>query len=103
MLVRSCVALVTLTLGFSVASGASALEMANGLSTNGLSTNGLSTNGLSTNGLSTNGLSTNGLSTNGLSTNGLSTNGLDRNGSSATADEQLKAIILQDGSLVVAK
>ncbi|WP_205769497.1 hypothetical protein [Microvirga sp. KLBC 81] len=91
---RSYIWVLAIALGLSVASGASALEIANGLSTNGLSTNGLSTNGLSTNGLSTNGLSTNGLSTNGLSTNGQDDKG------AVSSGMQLEAAVLRDGSFI---
>ncbi|WP_202049825.1 hypothetical protein [Microvirga mediterraneensis] len=89
MRLKSCISIIAASLGVFTAYGASALEIANGLSTNGLSTNGLSTNGLSTNGLSTNGLSTNGLSTNGQSNTGATSSGL-----------RLEAVILRDGSVV---
>ncbi len=81
---------IAVAFALSAASGASALEIANGLSTNGLSTNGLSTNGLSTNGLSTNGLSTNGLSTNGRYATG-----------AASQDLRVGAAILRDGSVIL--
>ena len=71
---KSCISIFAAALGLSVASGANALEIANGLSTNGLSTNGLSTNGLSTNGQDTKG--------------------------SVAAGTRLDAVILQDGSVV---
>jgi hypothetical protein len=98
MRIRSYVTALTIAFGLSVASGASALEVANGLSVNGLSVNGLSVNGLSVNGLSVNGLSVNGLSVNGLSVNGLSVNGTEK-----SAALSLKAIVLQDDQVLVIK
>jgi hypothetical protein len=93
MRIRSYVTALTIAFGLSVASGASALEVANGLSVNGLSVNGLSVNGLSVNGLSVNGLSVNGLSVNGLSVNG----------TEKSAALSLKAIVLQDDQVLVIK
>jgi len=55
MFMRSALSALAVALGLSIASGAIALEAANGLSVNGLSVNGLSVNGLSVNGLSVNG------------------------------------------------
>jgi hypothetical protein len=86
MFVRSAISALTIALGLSVASGANALEVANGLSVNGLSVNGLSVNGLSVNGLSVNGLSVNGLSV---------------NGTEKSAELSLKAIILQDDQVLI--
>ncbi|EIM25445.1 GLTT repeat protein [Microvirga lotononidis] len=83
MRIKTCISIFPIALGLSIATGASALEIANGLSTNGLSTNGLATNGLSTNGLSTNGLSTNGHDTTG----------------SVSPGARLEAVILQDGAV----
>jgi hypothetical protein len=88
MRIRSYVTALTIAFGLSVASGASALEVANGLSVNGLSVNGLSVNGLSVNGLSVNGLSVNGLSV---------------NGTEKSAALSLKAIVLQDDQVLVIK
>jgi len=85
MHIRSYISALAITLGLSAASGASALETANGLSVNGLSVNGLSVNGLSVNGLSVNGLSVNGRDDTGAASSGM------RSG----------AVILQDGSLIV--
>jgi hypothetical protein len=48
MLIRSCIAVLTIVSGLSVASGASAVEVTNGLSVNGLSVNDLSVNGTAT-------------------------------------------------------
>ncbi len=81
MLARSCISIVTVMLGLSVASAASALEVGNGLSVNGLSVNGLSVNGLSVNGLGTNGLGATG----------------------SSSDLTVKAVILQDGSRIALK
>ena len=50
MFIRSYIAVLTVAFGLSIATDASALEVANGLSVNGLSVNGLSVNGLSVNG-----------------------------------------------------
>ena len=80
MHIRSYISALAITLGLSAASGASALETANGLSVNGLSVNGLSVNGLSVNGLSVNGRDDTGAASSGM-----------RSG----------AVILQDGSLIV--
>ena len=86
MFIRSYISVLTVAFGLSIATDASALEVANGLSVNGLSVNGLSVNGLSVNGLSVNGLSVNGLSVNGTEkSTGLS----------------LKAIILQDEQVLL--
>jgi hypothetical protein len=93
MRIRSYVTALTIAFGLSVASGASALEVANGLSVNGLSVNGLIVNGLSVNGLSVNGLSVNGLSVNGLSVNG----------TEKSAALSLKAVVLQDDQVLVIK
>src|SRR5215217_6120154 len=96
MFIRSYISVLTVAFGLSIATDASALEVANGLSVNGLSVNGLSVNGLSVNGLSVNGLSVNGLSVNGLSVNGLSVNGTEK-----SAGLSLKAIILQDEQVLL--
>jgi hypothetical protein len=45
MMVRSCLIAFSIAFAITAASGASAVEVANGLSVNGLSTNGLSVNG----------------------------------------------------------
>lgn len=45
MFMRSALSALAVALGLSIASGAIALEAANGLSVNGLSVNGLSVNG----------------------------------------------------------
>jgi hypothetical protein len=50
MFIRSYISVLTVAFGLSIATDASALEVANGLSVNGLSVNGLSVNGLSVNG-----------------------------------------------------
>ncbi|MFL5135841.1 MAG: hypothetical protein ACJ8CG_04780 [Microvirga sp.] len=50
MFIRSYISVITVAFGLSIATDASALEVANGLSVNGLSVNGLSVNGLSVNG-----------------------------------------------------
>ena len=76
MFIRSCALALSVAFSVTVASEASALEVANGLSVNGLSVNGLSVNGLSVNGLSVNGTE--------RSAGGLS----------------LKAILLQDDQIV---
>ena len=55
MIVKSYISIAAIALGLAITSGASALEIENGLSVNGLSVNGLSVNGLSVNGLSVNG------------------------------------------------
>ncbi|WP_262028607.1 hypothetical protein [Microvirga sp. Mcv34] len=74
MRIQSCLPVIAIAFTLSVASGASAAETMNGLSTNGLSTNG-------------------------LSTNGLSTNGQDPKGAASTG-MRLDAAILQDGSVI---
>ena len=76
MLVHSYISTLTVAFGLSIATGASALEVANGLSVNGLSVNGLSVNGLSVNGLSV-------------------------DGTEKSADLRLKAIILQDEQILL--
>jgi hypothetical protein len=81
MFANSYISILTVAFGLSIATGASALEVANGLSVNGLSVNGLSVNGLSVNGLSVNGLSVDGTET--------------------SADLRLKAIILQDEQILL--
>jgi GLTT repeat (6 copies) len=86
MFANSYISILTVAFGLSIATGASALEVANGLSVNGLSVNGLSVNGLSVNGLSVNGLSVNGLSV---------------DGTEKSADLRLKAIILQDEQILL--
>jgi hypothetical protein len=43
MRIRSCISVLAFASGLSVAFGASAVEVTNGLSTNGLSTNGTAT------------------------------------------------------------
>jgi hypothetical protein len=45
MFIRSYISVLTVAFGLSIATDASALEVANGLSVNGLSVNGLSVNG----------------------------------------------------------
>lgn len=80
MINRSYISALAIMLGLSATSGASALEIANGLSVNGLSVNGLSVNG--------------------LSVNGLSVNGRDAKGA-VPLDMQLQAAILQDGTLIL--
>jgi GLTT repeat (6 copies) len=81
MFANSYISILTVAFGLSIATGASALEVANGLSVNGLSVNGLSVNGLSVNGLSVNGLSV--------------------DGTEKSADLRLKAIILQDEQILL--
>jgi hypothetical protein len=76
MFIRSYISVLTVAFGLSIATDASALEVANGLSVNGLSVNGLSVNGLSVNGLSV-------------------------NGTEKSADLSLKAIILQDEQVLL--
>jgi hypothetical protein len=76
MFANSYISILTVAFGLSIATGASALEVANGLSVNGLSVNGLSVNGLSVNGLSVDGTET-------------------------SADLRLKAIILQDEQILL--
>lgn len=76
MFVHSYIPILTVAFGLSIATGASALEVANGLSVNGLSVNGLSVNGLSVNGLSV-------------------------DGTEKSADLRLKAIILQDERILL--
>ena len=76
MLVHSYISILTVAFGLSIATGASALEVANGLSVNGLSVNGLSVIGLSVNGLSV-------------------------DGTEKSADLRLKAIILQDEQILL--
>jgi hypothetical protein len=85
---RSYISVLTVAFGLSIATEASALDTANGLSVNGLSVNGLSVNGLSVN---------------GLSVNGLSVNGVSPNGTEESAELEVKAIILQDGHVVPIK
>jgi hypothetical protein len=92
MLIRSCAMALALAIGVFTASGAEALEVANGLSANGLSANGLSANGLTQNGLTQNGLTQNGLATNGVSAHGVDAN-----------LAPIESVFLQDGSLVVLK
>jgi hypothetical protein len=75
------ISVLTVAFGLSIATDASALEVANGLSVNGLSVNGLSVNGLSVN---------------GLSVNGLSVNGTER-----SAGLRLEAIVLQDEQVLL--
>jgi GLTT repeat (6 copies) len=81
MFANSYISILTVAFGLSIATGASALEVANGLSVNGLSVNGLSVNGLSVNGLSVNGLSV--------------------DGTEKSADLRLKAIIMQDERILL--
>jgi hypothetical protein len=76
MFIRSYISVLTVAFGLSIATDASALEVANGLSVNGLSVNGLSVNGLSVNGLSV-------------------------NGTEKSANLSLKAIILQDEQVLL--
>ncbi|MFL5205619.1 MAG: hypothetical protein ACJ8AR_07135 [Microvirga sp.] len=76
MFIRSYISVITVAFGLSIATDASALEVANGLSVNGLSVNGLSVNGLSVNGLSV-------------------------NGTERSAGLRLKAIILQDEQVLL--
>jgi hypothetical protein len=71
MFIRSYISVLTVAFGLSIATDASALEVANGLSVNGLSVNGLSVNGLSV------------------------------NGTEKSADLSLKAIILQDEQVLL--
>jgi hypothetical protein len=87
MLIRSCAMALALAIGVFTASGAEALEVANGLSANGLSANGLTQNGLTQNGLTQNGLATNGVSAHGVDAN----------------LAPIESVFLQDGSLVVLK
>ncbi|MFL4992510.1 MAG: hypothetical protein ACJ8DV_14630 [Microvirga sp.] len=76
MFIRSYISVITVAFGLSIATDASALEVANGLSVNGLSVNGLSVNGLSVNGLSV-------------------------NGTERSAGLRLKAIVLQDEQVLL--
>jgi len=76
MFIRSYISVLTVAFGLSIATDASALEVANGLSVNGLSVNGLSVNGLSVNGLSV-------------------------NGTERSAGLRLKAIVLQDEQVLL--
>jgi hypothetical protein len=76
MSLRLLVAAAALAAGLGFANGASAGEIANGLSANGLSANGLVINGLVINGLATNG---------------------------SAAEAELSAVILPDGSWVTLK
>jgi hypothetical protein len=76
MFIRSYISVLTVAFGLSIATDASALEVANGLSVNGLSVNGLSVNGLSVNRLSV-------------------------NGTEKSANLSLKAIILQDEQVLL--
>jgi hypothetical protein len=76
MFIRSYISVLTVAFGLSIATDASALEVANGLSVNGLSVHGLSVNGLSVNGLSV-------------------------NGTEKSAGLRLKAIVLQDEQVLL--
>jgi hypothetical protein len=84
MAVRSYAALAAVVIGVSASSGAGAAEAANGFSVNGISLNGISLNGVSLNGISLNGRGVQGRGLNGV----------------ASGKTQLKAVILQDGSVL---
>ncbi|MEE1611188.1 hypothetical protein [Microvirga sp. CF3016] len=75
---RTYISVLAAAFGLLIATGASALDAANGLSVNGLSVNGLSVNGLSVNGLSV-------------------------NGTEQSAEPGLRAIVLQDGQILLIK
>ncbi|MGO4572772.1 hypothetical protein [Microvirga sp. 2TAF3] len=79
MRIRSYAIILATAIGLSAASGAGALELANGLAFNGLAFNGLAFNGLAFNGLAFNGRAANGAETDAA---------------------QLKAAVLQDGTVV---
>ncbi len=71
MFERIYISVLAVAFGLSIATGARALDTANGLSVNGLSVNGLSVNGLSV------------------------------NGTEQSAELRLKAVVLRDGQVLL--